>query len=101
MKFDHTAHNSLLIGNPANTSQPLKETQSVKFLPTLHDMLSILWKNKLNWLAFVKVLNLLARECSSEPVNQLLTDFALFLSNSDVTIEEKRLIEESRQAYLE
>ena len=44
---------------------------------------------------------LLAKEYSSESVIQLLTDFALFLSNSDLTVEEKKLIEESRQAYLE
>ena len=99
---DHTAHASMLIADQDNTSQSPKETQSVQFLPTLDHFLWILRRNKLNWLAFVEELNiLLAKEYSSESVIQLLTDFALFLSNSDLTVEEKKLIEESRQAYLE
>ena len=64
-------------------------------------MLSILCRNKLNWFALVEELNVLARECSPESIDQLLTDFAIFLSSSDATVEEKKLIEESRQAYLE
>lgn len=98
---DHTAHTSLLTVDQANTSQPLKESQGIQLLPTLNHMLSILRRNKLNWFALVEELNVLARERSPESIDQLLTDFALFLSSSDATVEEKKLIEESRQAYLE
>ncbi|CAB3986215.1 Hypothetical predicted protein [Paramuricea clavata] len=89
---DHTTYTSLLTIDQANTSQPLKESQGIQLLPTLNHMLSILHRNKLNWFALVKELNVLATECSPESTDQLLTDFAHFLLSNDATVKEKKLI---------
>ena len=75
--------------------------QSIQFAPSLDHMLLILRENKLNWFAFVAELRNVIRGYTPEALNQLLADFAFYLSCSDVTVEEEKVIEESRQAYLE
>lgn len=71
------------------------------FAPSFDHMVLILQENELNWFAFVIELKNVIAGYSPESFNQLLIDFAFYLSSSDVTVEEEKLIEESRQAYLE
>ena len=63
--------------------------------------MSILRENNLNWFAFVGELEQLLQSYSSEILEQTLLDFSEFLPWSDLTDDEERLVEQSRQAYLQ
>ena len=69
-------------------------------IPSFHHLLLILRNVKLNWFAFVEELKLILHAHSSNVLNQALIDFAHHLPYSDVSEEEERLIEQSRQAFL-
>ena len=65
-------------------------------------LLLILRENRLNWISLVRELQDLLKAYSEEVINQALMDFSYWLSTSaiDVTTEEGKLIEQSRQSYL-
>jgi len=77
-------------------------TQSITFSPSCDHMLLILRENRLNWFSFVEELKTVTRGFTQESFNKIiiLIDFAYYISSSDVTEEEEKLIEESRQAFL-
>lgn len=75
-------------------------TQSMTFSPSCDHMLLILRGNHLNWFSFIEDLKTVTRGFTQESFNQLLIDFAFYISSSDVTEEEEKLIEESRQAFV-
>ena len=68
--------------------------------PSMDHMLFMLRSNELNWFSFVEELRRL-REFMPAALNEVLRDFAHYLSSSDFDRSDKRLIEQSRQAYLE
>ena len=69
--------------------------------PSMEHMLFMLRSNDLNWFAFVEEIRMLLREFTPEALNEVLLDFAHYLSSSDLDRNEECLIEQSRQAYLE
>ena len=69
--------------------------------PSMEHMLLMLRSNELNWFSFVEELRMLLREFTPEALNDVLLDFANYLASSDLDRNEERLIEQSRQAYLE
>lgn len=71
-------------------------------IPSHGHLLLILRENRLNWISLVRELQDLLKAYSEEVINQALIDFSYWLSTSanDVTTEEEKLIEQSRQAYL-
>lgn len=79
--------------NPTTTCNPV---------PSHEHLLLILRENRLNWISLVGELEDLLHAYSEEVINQALMDFAYWLSvgPNDVTPEEEKLIEQSRQAYL-
>ena len=64
-------------------------------------MLFMLRANELNWFSFVEELTMLLQEFTTEALNEVLPDFAHYLSSSDTDKNEELLIEQSRQACLE
>ena len=64
-------------------------------------LLSWLRENKLSWFSFYNDLEQYLKLYSTEVLNQVSLDFADYLSISDLTEEEERIIEISRQAFLE
>lgn len=76
-------------------------TMIVDLVPSMDHLLFMLRANELNWFSFVEELRMLLKELTPEALNQVLLDFAYYLSSCDVNKEEERLIEQSRQAYLE
>lgn len=77
-----------------------KTSNRVSEMPSHDQLLCILRENKLNWFPFVMELKLMLRNYSSDVLNQAFLDFTHFLPSSDVTVEEDKLIELSRQAFL-
>ena len=69
--------------------------------PSNQTLLSWLRENKLSWFSFYNDLEQYLKLYSTEVLNQVLLDFADYLSISDLTEEEERIIEISRQAFLE
>lgn len=73
---------------------------AVSPVPSHEHLLYMLRQNGLNWFSFVTELKLLLKNYSPEVLNQALVDFAHVLSSSDITEEEDKQIEQSRQAFL-
>lgn len=74
--------------------------QSLVFTPT-HDHLALMLReSNLNWFVFVDELMLLLRQYNTSVIEQVLLDFAHDIAFMDFTVEEERLIEQSRQAFL-
>ena len=69
--------------------------------PSYETLLSWLRENKLSWFSFYNDLEQYLKLYSTEVLNQVSLDFADYLSISDLTEEEERIIEISRQAFLE
>ena len=79
----------------------IKNIASVSPVPSHEHLLCMLRENGLNWFSFATELKLLLNGYSAEVLNQALVDFAHFLScDSDITEEEHKQIEQSRQAFL-
>lgn len=77
-----------------------KAPQSLVFTPT-HDHLALMLReSNLNWFVFVDELMLLLRQYNTSVIEQVLLDFAYNIAFMDFTVEEERLIEQSRQAFL-
>ena len=73
----------------------------VHSLPSMEHMLFMLRANELNWFAFVGELKMLLTGLTSELLDQVLIDFAHHLSRCNLDGNEERLVEQSRQTYLE
>ena len=69
--------------------------------PSHEHLLFILKKTNLNWFSFVEELKLLFRNYTVQVLHQTLLDFVYYLSNSSLSIDEERQVEQSRQAFLE
>ena len=71
-------------------------------VPNHEHLLLILRENRLNWISLVRELQELLKAYTEDVVNQALVYFVFWLSTgaNDVTTEEEKLIEQSRQAYL-
>ena len=92
-----------LIGaiDPDTISKQKEDCMIVNPTPTMQHMLLMLRSNELNWFSFVEELRMLLQKFTTEALNEVLIDFAHYLSSSDINKNEERLIEQSRQAYLE
>ena len=87
--------------NDCLVAQRLCQTSNkVSDLPTNENLQILLREHRLNWFAFVMELKLTLREFSSDDLNEALEEFTQFLSSSDVSAEEKKLIEHSRHVFL-
>ena len=60
----------------------------------------MLRESNLNWFVFVDELMVLLRQYNNSVIEQVLLDFAHNMAFIDFTVEEERLIQQSRQAYL-
>ena len=87
--------------DPDTISKQKEDCMIVNPTPTMQHMLLMLRSNELNWFSFVEELRMLLQEFTTEALNEVLLDFAHYLSSSDINKNEERLIEQSRQAYLE
>jgi len=72
----------------------------VSGVPSFDHLVSILRQNNLNWFAFVKKIKSTIRRLSAEAMSQLLIDFANYLSISDLSRDEEKEVEHSRQSFL-
>lgn len=70
-------------------------------IPSMEHMLFMLRSNELNWFAFVGELKMLLQGLTADACDQVLIDFAHYLSGCNLDVNEERLVEQSRQAYLE
>ena len=87
--------------DPDTISKQKEDGLIVNPTPTMQHLLLMLRSNELNWFSFVEELRMLLQEFTTEALNEVLLDFAHYLSSSDIDKNEERLIEQSRQAYLE
>ena len=69
--------------------------------PSMETLLLMLRENCLNWFTFASELKNMLPPNNTEVLNQVLIDFAAFIPFSDLSTTEERLVEVSRQAYLE
>ena len=91
--------------NPPNSSVLdsdviMKGMATVSPAPGNEHLVMILRESNHNWFSFVEELKMLLHMYTPEVLNQVLVDFAAFLPFSDLSDEEKRLVEQSRQAFL-
>ena len=87
--------------NSASFSKAQNDDLSFQFAPSMDHMLCVLRQNKLNWFSFVEELKDIIQRYTPDTLNQILTGFSVYLSTSDVTSDEEKLIKESRQAFME
>ena len=69
-------------------------------VPSFEHLMCILRQSKLNWFLFVENVATATRTLSADVRSQLLSNFAYFLSSSDLTEDEEKQVEESRQSFL-
>lgn len=84
--------------DPDNFSQ---ETTVVSPTPSRDHLLSILRANLLNWFAFAAELEELLHGYCCEVFERAFLEFSEFLPWSDLSDHEEKLVEQSRQAYLQ
>lgn len=94
---------------PSNTKQTGPRVQPDEFsknqlivspVPSFEHLLNILRNVNLNWFSFVEELDILLNAYNSNVLNQALIDFAHYLPFSDLSENEEKLVEQSRQAFL-
>ena len=68
---------------------------------SMEHLLCILRTSDLNWFTFDEQLQMVLKEMTAEALNVVLLDIAHYLSPSGIDRNEKCLIEQSRQAFLE
>ena len=78
----------------------MKGMATVSPAPGNEHLVMILRENNHNWFSFVEELKMLLHMYTPEVLNQVLVDFAAYLPFSDLSDEEERLVEQSRQAFL-
>lgn len=92
--------------SPTVTQLSFHPDSGLKGVPIVNPSLSndtlLLWlrENSLNWFSLVRELCQYLNNYSNEVINQCLEDFGAFISESDLTEEEEKVVEISRQAYL-
>jgi len=69
--------------------------------PSHEVLIGWLRMNDLNWFSFYEELSIYLRSYTSEVLHQILLDFTDFLPSSDLSEEEEKQVEVSRQAFLE
>ena len=84
--------------NSDETYKHVTDTEGVYM--NSHQLLDILRKCDLNWFEFVMILQSTLSTITDEALQQLLLDFGGQISFLGLSIEEERVIEQSRQAYL-
>ena len=84
--------------NSDETYKHVTETEGVYM--NSHQLLDILRKCALNWFEFVMIPQRLLSNISDEALHQLLLDFGGQIAFLGLSVEEERVIEQSRQAYL-
>lgn len=84
--------------NSDETYKHVTETEGVYM--NSHQLLDILRKCALNWFEFVMILQRSLSNISDEALHQLLLDFGGQIAFLGLSVEEERVIEQSRQAYL-
>ena len=85
--------------HPHNATE--KNRSTISPIPDREHLLLILKEKKLNWFAFVGELTMLLQNHSLDTLSHVLNDISDHLVNMDLTYEEKKKVEFSRQAYLE
>ncbi|KAL9987010.1 hypothetical protein ACROYT_G001244 [Oculina patagonica] len=78
-----------------------KEVALANPTPSNETLLSWLRENRFNWFSFYNDLEQYLKPYSAQVLNQALLDFTEYLSASDLTDEEERIVEISRQAFLD
>ena len=84
--------------NSEEAYKPVSETGGVYM--NSHQLLDISKNCDLNWFQFVSVIQGMLSNITDEALQQLLLDFGGQLSFLGLSIDEERIIEQSRQAYL-
>ena len=74
-----------------------KNQSMPSYAPSNDHLLYILRDKNLNWISFVEEVRI-TFTMTEEALNQLFIDFAHFISFADLTEEEEKLVEQSRQA---
>ena len=107
MDFESTEQTP--VHSPNSNTQRSDSTMSVdeftknqsmpSYAPSNDHLLYILRDNNLNWISFVEEVRI-TFTMTEEALNQLFIDFAHFISFADLTEEEEKFVEQSRQAYL-
>ena len=87
--------------DPDFLSKDVPATATANPAPSNDTLLLWLRENKLNWFSFYEEVAQYLKNYNSEVLNQVLLDFTDYLSDSDLSDEEERLVEVSRQAFLE
>ena len=95
-------------GNPSErTKLAFHPDSGLKGVPIVNPgisneiMLLYLRENNLNWFGLVKEVSNYLKSYTDEVIDKCLCDFSEFLPDSDLSEEEERLVEISRQAYLD
>jgi len=69
-------------------------------MPSFDHLVYILQQNHLNWFSFVEELKVTIHTLSAEAMSQILIDFANYLPISDLSEDEEKQVEKSRQSFL-
>lgn len=77
-----------------------ESTPLVSDVPSFDHLVFILRQNNLNWFSFVEEIKSTIRGLSAKAMSQLLIDFAHYLPVSDLSDDEEREVEHSRQSFL-
>lgn len=77
-----------------------ESTPLISDVPSFDNLVFILRQNNLNWFSFVEEIKSTIRSLSPEAMSQLLIDFAHYLPVSDLSNDEEREVEDSRQSFL-
>lgn len=101
---DRTVGVNNLLSPPGNSYDPdhIEKTALIANPAPSHDvLLSWLRDHDLNWFAFFEEVSQYLRNYTSEVLNQVILDFTDYLPSSDLTQNEEKCVEVSRQAFLE
>ena len=92
------------VGNLGHSYDPdiIDKTTLIANPAPSHDvLLSWLRDSDLNWFEFFEEVSQYLRKYTSEVLNQVILDFTDFLPTSDLSLDEEKRVEVSRQAFLE
>ena len=93
-------HNVAEIDLNANSTTENMTLQG--FSPPGHDRLALmLGRNKLDWFASVNELTSIMKQCCTDSIDRVLSEFTQNIGHIDFNEGERRKVEQSRQAYLQ
>ena len=85
-----------------NANSTIENITLQGFSPPGHDRLALmLRKNKLDWFAFVNELTSITKQCCTDSIDRVLSEFTQNIGHMDFNEEERRKVEQSTQAYLQ